>query len=121
MAGPRLGPLVRRLCGKVPFPPDARGGVEQEIGNGKACGAVMIRVVAKLNHVGEGPLPDPGGGDFGLAGVPQALAGPAGGIRNVASGFGMGDVPMVDAVAGCLRVAGRWPDVREYQRTNDPD
>ena len=54
----------RWLRGKAPSRRVPRGGVGQETGNGKACGEGMIRVVAKLNHVGEGPLPD--AGDEGL-------------------------------------------------------
>ena len=64
---------MRWLRGKASFPPDAPWRGRTGKGKRQSTGTVMIGVVAKLNHVGEGPLPDSGGNGFGLAPVPQGV------------------------------------------------
>jgi hypothetical protein len=73
-----LGP-GRRCVASWVKPPSrvvCRGGVEQENGNDRARGVVMIRAVAKLNNAGECLLQDLDGNGLGLARVLQGARRP---------------------------------------------
>ena len=74
----------------------------EEIRGKQLSGTDLVRAVAKLNLMGEGPLLDLCGNDFGSVLSHRALAKPAICICSVANGAEGQDVPLTCAGAGHL-------------------